>query len=385
MTLNIGSLQTRRRRVPVWAVLGLIFVCWAQAAAESAGDLPLHAIRLPPGFHLAVFARDVPNAREMALSPGGTLFVGSREHARRVYAIVDKDGDWKADKVFVVAKNLDLPSGIAVRRGALYIAANSRVLRLDDIERRLSKPPQPVTIVADLPGERYHGWRYIKFGPDGLLYMPIGIPCDACVRGAPFGQLLRMDANGGHREAYASGIRSVQGLAWHPETKELWFADNGRNHLGDDLPPDEINRITKRGQDFGAPYCHAGDIPDPKLGSRATCDGYVPPAAKLPAHVSPLGIAFYAGDQFPAAYRNRLFIAEHGSWDRSKPVGYRISTLALDDDGEPRGYDVFAAGWLRANGSYWGRPTDLLVAPDGSLLVSDDEAGVIYRISYTGP
>jgi glucose/arabinose dehydrogenase len=331
---------------------------------------------------MEVFAREVPNARQMALGAGGTLFVGSREHARQVYAVVDKDHDWKADKVFVVAKDLDLPSGVAFQRGALYIAANFQLLRLDDIEQHLSRPPQPLTLLDDLPRERYHGWRYLKFGPDELLYMPIGIPCDACVRGPPFGQLLRMNADGHNRETYAYGLRSVQGLAWYPQTQELWFSDNGRNLLGDDLPPDEINRITKPGLDFGAPYCHAGSIPDPELGSPASCDGFVPPAAKLPAHVSPLGIAFYSGDQFPEPYHDRLFIAEHGSWDSSIPVGYRISTLTLDDDGKPHSYEVFAEGWLNADGSFWGRPTDLLVVPDGSLLVSDDEAGVVYRISY---
>ena len=361
-------------------VLGLTLDFGALAAA----DLPIDRIRLPAGFHLEIFTHGVPNARQMALSPGGTLFVGSRERARRVYAVVDKDRDWKADKVFVVARDLDLPSGVAFRQGALYVAANSRVLKLDDIERRLAMPPRPITILEDLPKERYHGWRYIKFGPDGRLYLPIGIPCDACARGAPFGQLITMDAEGHDRKTYAYGLRSVQGLAWHPETRDLWFADNGRDGLGDDLPADEINRIAEPGQHFGAPYCHAGSIPDPNLGSRATCDGYVPPAAKLPAHVTPLGIAFYTKNQFPEDYRKQLFVAEHGSWGRSIPIGYRISTLTFDDDGKLLGYDVFAEGWLNPDGSYWGRPTDLLVAPDGSLLVSDDEAGVIYRISYRG-
>ena len=367
----------------VLATAWMVFAIITPSEAVKADALHLDRIRLPAGFNISIFSRNVPNARQIALSPSGTVFVGSRERARRVHALVDKDRDWRAEAVHIVARDLDLPSGVAFRGGALFVAANFQLLKIAHIEGRLSNPPKPIPLFKDLPRKRYHGWRYIKFGPDGNLYMPIGIPCDACVRGAPFGHLLMMDAEGRNRRIYAKGIRSVQGLDWHPRTGELWFSDNGRNRMGDDLPPDEINRITKPGQHFGSPFCHAGSIPDPQLANEAGCEGYDAPAIKLPAHVSPLGITFYDRRQFPEKYRKRLLIAEHGSWDRSEPVGYRITTVAFDQHGKQVGYEVFAEGWLGIDGNYWGRPTDLVVAADGSLLISDDHAGVIYRISHT--
>ncbi len=370
-----------------WA-LTLCTLIWSLAAQPgnipiaAADELPIETISLPSGFKIEVFSDAVPNARQIALSPSGTMFVGTRVRERRVYALVDKDRNWKADKVFEAATDLDLPSGVAFRDGALFVAAGSRLLKFDDIENDLANPPEPTVLVDDLPSERHHGWRHIKFGPDGRLYMPIGIPCNVCEREVPFGHILTMDADGGNRRSHAKGIRSVQSLAWHPATKELWFADIGRDGMGDDVPREEINRVTTPGQHFGSPFCHAGNLPDPQLGSKAPCSRFTPPVATLQAHSTPLGITFYAGSQFPAAYRNRLFIAEHGSWDRSEPVGYRISTITFDTDGRPAAYDVFAQGWLGSGGNHWGRPTDLVVAPDGSLLVSDDFAGAIYRISY---
>ncbi len=378
-----GTIFGRLFAFGLCTLIGGLAVQSIRPSDAAAGELPLGTISLPPGFKIEVFSDAVPNARQIALSPSGTMFVGTRVRERRVYALVDKDRDWKADKVFDAATNLDLPSGVAFHDGALFVAAGSRLLRFDNIEKDLANPPRPTVLTSNLPSERHHGWRHIKFGPDGRLYMPIGIPCNVCEREAPFGHILTMDADGGNWRSHAKGIRSVQSLAWHPETRELWFADIGRDGMGDDVPPEEINRVTGPDQNFGSPYCHAGTVPDPQFGSKAPCSKFVAPVATLQAHSTPLGITFYAGSQFPEKYRNRLFIAEHGSWERSQPVGYRISTITFDADGKPTAYEIFAQGWLDNGGDYWGRPTDLLVAPDGSLLVSDDFAGAIYRISYS--
>ncbi len=348
--------------------------------AYGVDDLPIDNITLPDGFKISIVTQQVKNARQIAMSPKGTIYVGSREKSKNVYEVNDLDGDWVAESVEVIAKNLVMPSGVAFNDGNLYVADNNRILKFSNIETK--NPPTYEVISNSLPKKKYHGWRYIKFGPHGSLYLPIGIPCDACVKGPPYGQMLVMDMASEELSVYAEGLRSVQGLDWHPETNELWFADNGRNHLGDEIPPDEINRISRSGMNFGAPFCHGGEIPDPDLGDSAICDGYDPPAVKLPAHVSPLGIQFYNQNRFPEEYRNRLFIAEHGSWDRSEPTGYRISTIIFDSEGNVLNYEIFAEGWLNSDGSYWGRPTDLYFAPDGSLLVSDDHAGAIYRISY---
>ena len=361
---------------PVWALVALFLSC-APAIAEG---LPLGMIQLPEGFEIEVFSDQVPNARQLAISPAGTVFAGSRREGK-VYAIVDRDGDWRADNVFVIASGLTMPSGVAFRDGALYVAAVDRLLIINDIEERLSNPPPAETIVNDLPDARHHGWRYIKFGADGRIFIPIGIPCNACETDAPFGQILSFNPDGHNRRVIAEGIRSVQGLDWHPATGELWFSDNGRDHMGDDTPPDEINRLQAEGDHFGAPRCHGGTIPDPDIRG-SDCEGFSAPEARLPAHVAPLGIVFYDGGQFPQSYVNRLFVVEHGSWNRSTPVGYRITMLNFDG-GEPE-YQVFADGWLSDDGEVWGRPADIVVAPDGSLLVSDDRAGAIYRIFHTG-
>ncbi len=349
---------------------------------SNAGGLPINQIQLPDGFSISVVTDQVKNARQIAMSPVGTIFVGSRNQAKKVYAISDNNKDWQADSVEIIADRLQIPSGVAYFQGDLYVAANNRLLKFRDIDADKKDRPAMQVVSRKLPRKKYHGWRYIKFGPDGKLYLPIGIPCDACSKKPPYGQMLSMVTDTAKLNVVARGLRSVQGLAWHPQSGELWFSDNGRNHLGDDIPPDEVNRISQPNMHFGAPFCHGGDIPDPDLGGAATCEGYDPPTVKLPAHVSPLGIQFYRGDNFPAEFRNCLLIAEHGSWDRSEPQGYRISMVTLDQDGVVTDYAVFAEGWLNPDGSYWGRPTDLFVAPDGSLLVSDDHAGAIYRISY---
>jgi len=338
-------------------------------------------IRLPAGFVLDVYAR-VPGARSMVLGPGGTLFVGTR--GDKVYAVTDENGDGAGETVRVIARGLNSPNGVALRDGDLYVAEVSRILRFGGIEERLDAPPEPVVLRDDLPRDRHHGWKYIAFGPDGLLYVPVGAPCNVCERSDPrYAALLRMRPDGSQLEVFASGIRNTVGFAWHPETEALWFTNNGRDNLGDDLPPDTLNRAPRPGLHFGFPWCHAGDVPDPEFGARRSCAEFDTPALKLPAHVAPLGLTFSTGDRFPAPWRGRLFIAEHGSWNRSEPVGYRVTAVTVVD-GRAVSYEPFATGWLDGR-TVSGRPVDVIETPDGSLLVSDDHAGLIHRIRWVGP
>lgn len=337
-------------------------------------------ITLPPGFEISVYARDVPNARSLALSPNGTLFAGSRTEGN-VYAILDHNQDYQADEVITLKQGLNMPNGVAFREGALYVAEVNRILRYDNIEADLRHPPQPAIVNDQFPRERAHGWKFIRFGPDGLLYVPVGMPCNVCqAADEKFGTIMRLKPDGSGLEIFARGVRNSVGFDWHPEQGELWFTDNGRDQMGDDLPPDELNHAPDQGLHFGFPYCHGGTIPDPEFGQERACNEFTPPAQPLGPHVAALGMRFYTGDMFPESYRNQIFIAEHGSWDRSTPIGYRVMLVKLEDN-RAVSYEVFAEGWLQ-NGQPWGRPVDLLVMPDGSLLVSDDFGNMIYRISY---
>lgn len=339
--------------------------------------LPLERIRLPEGFRITLVSDQVPNAREMTWGERGTLFVGSNA-AGAVYALGPAGG-----KVRTIASGLQLPVGVAYKGGDLYVSAVSRILRLRDIESRLDSPPKPEVVYADLPRETHHGWKFIAFGPDGKLYVPIGAPCNVCAEDPDlYAAIHRMNADGSGMELVARGVRNTVGFDWHPQTGELWFTDNGRDLMGDDVPDCELNRLEKAGQHFGFPYCHAGEVADPKF-SRRPCSEFVAPVAKLGPHVAPLGVRFYTGGQFPAEYRNNLFIAEHGSWNRSEKIGYRIKRVEPNPDGSLKRQSVFAEGWLE-DGDVWGRPADVLVTPDGALLVSDDYAGAIYRIDYVG-
>jgi len=360
-------------------------------AWQTPPALPLDQIKLPPGFSIALYATGVPNAREMVLGAKETLFVGSRS-AKTVYAIVDRDGDQKADKVFTIATGLTDPNGVAFRDGALYVAEVSRITRYDDIESKLENPPAPVVVNKDLPTESHHGQKFIRFGPDGMLYVPVGGPCNVCERtdDPRFATILRMKPDGTGTEIFASGVRNSVGFDWHPQTRELWFTDNGRDLLGDDIPPDELNHAPRKGMAFGFPYCHAGEVKDPEFGDKHACSEFEPPARKLDPHGAAIGMRFYTGRMFPAEYHNQIFIAEHGSWNRSVPIGYRVMVAKLDGS-KVTSFTPFAEGWLQGvgtargnttNGQTWGRPADVLVMPDGALLVSDDLAGVIYRISY---
>jgi glucose/arabinose dehydrogenase len=346
----------------------------------SSAPLRTAEIRLPPGFSLSVYASNVPGARSMALGAKGTLFVGTRD-AGKVYAVIDRNGDNTADEVITIASGLNSPNGVAFRGGSLYVAEISRVLRYDNIEERLRNPPRPVVVNDTFPDKSHHGWKFIRFGPDGKLYVPVGAPCNVCEEKDPrFASIIRMEPDGSKLELFASGVRNTVGFDWHPVTRELWFTDNGRDWLGDDLPPDELNRAPRAGLHFGFPYRHGKSLVDPEFGKKRRSDEFVPPEIELGPHVASLGMRFYTGVMFPESYRGQIFIAEHGSWNRSTPIGYRITLVRLKDN-RAVSYETFAEGWLQ-NGNAWGRPVDLQVMPDGSMLVSDDKAGAIYRISY---
>jgi glucose/arabinose dehydrogenase len=339
-------------------------------------------IKLPPGFSIDIYAENVPNARSMVLGAKGTLFVGTRTEGN-VYAIKDSNNDNKADQVITIARGLNMPNGVAFRNGSLYVAEVSRIIRYDNIEDKLDSIPAPVVVNSSFSTNTLHGWKFIAFGPDDKLYVPVGAPCNICKSDDPrFASITRMNPDGTGAEVFANGIRNTVGFSWHPETKELWFSDNGRDMLGDDNPPDELNRAASKDMHFGYPYCHAGDVADPQFGTDRKCSEFTPPAVKLGPHVAALGLKFYTGNMFPAEYKNRIFIAEHGSWNRTNPIGYRVMTVKVENN-IASDYKVFAEGWLGSSEAVSGRPVDVLVMPDGALLVSDDSAGKIYRIRYS--
>ncbi len=360
---------------------GCVVINALLAATVGAQELPVDLIKLPPGFRIEVFANRVPNARSMALSPNGTLFVGSRT-AGNLYALRDEDRDNRADKGYVLAQGMNMPNGVAFKDGALYVAEVNRVLRFDDVEKDLDHLPKPVVVNDSFSDDTWHGWKFIRFGPDGKLYVPVGAPCNVCERpdDPRYASITRMNPDGSGLEVFAQGIRNSVGFDWDPRTGELWFTDNGRDMLGDDLPPDELNHAPQAGMHFGFPYCHGKDIPDPDFGRKHRCVEFNPVAQELGAHVAALGMRFYTGEMFPVEYKNQIFIAQHGSWNRSRKVGYRIMLVRLEDN-KPVSYEVFAEGWKQGENA-WGRPVDIQQMPDGSLLVSDDHAGAIYRISY---
>lgn len=357
----------------------------------DSAQIQLGDIRLPAGFQIAVYASDLPGARSMVLSPNGTLFIGTRDEGA-LYAVRDTNGDNIADQTYNISQRLNQlygftmnnPNGVAFRNGSLYVMEINRLFRLDNIENQLNNPPNPVILNTNFPSDWQHGWKFIRFGPDGRLYVPVGAPCNVCEANYPYNRLLRMNADGTGVETYASGIRNTVGFDWHPQTGELWFTDNGRDLLGDNIPPDELNRAPTIGMNFGFPYCHAGTIADPDYGSLHSCSEFTAPAINLGPHVAALGMRFYTGNMFPTEYQNQIFIAEHGSWNRSTRIGYRVTLVRLQNN-TPVSYEVFADGWLNSSGGVTGRPVDIQQMPDGSLLVSDDFVGAIYRISYRSP
>lgn len=358
-------------RFPVSLLLLLPF-------AASAASPPDRLV-LPVGFHIALYSDQVPTAREIALGANGTVFVGSGD-AGKVYALTDSDHDGVADKVQVIASGLRDPIGVAFHDGNLYVSAVSRIVVLRGIEQHLDAPPKPELITDKLPTEGHHGGRFLAFGPDGKLYVPIGAPCNICEPGPDHGKLLRMNADGSDQQDVAHGIRNSVGFDWQPGTKRLWFTDNGRDELGDDVPSDELNEITRIGEHFGYPYCHQGDTLDPQFGKGKSCKNYAPPVLKLGAHVASLGMRFYTGKQFPANYKGAIIVAEHGSWNRSKKSGYRVMVVRLKGS-KVLSYQPLITGFEQDE-SAWGRPVDVQPLPDGSVLVSDDLAGAVYRVTY---
>ena len=358
----------------------LVLPCFSVVAGDKLQQ-QLEQIRLPPGFQIRVYAEEVKNARQLALGDHGTVFVGSRK-AGKVHAVVDTDGDHFAEDVYLLAEGLNMPSGIEFKFGSLYVGAVNRILRYDDIESRLDSPPSPDLVTDRFPDKTHHGWKYLRFGPDSKMYVPVGAPCNICNEPG-FGQIRRIFADGSGDEVFASGVRNSVGLAFHPDTGELWFTDNGRDMMGDDIPADELNHAPQAGMNFGYPWCHQGDTPDPEFGKGKACADYSPPVLKLGAHVAALGMTFYTGGMFPPGYSKQLFIAQHGSWNRSEKVGCDVILVRFDEEGNVLGEEVFASGWLSGD-QCWGRPNDVLQLPDGSMLVSDDKADAIYRITYSG-
>jgi glucose/arabinose dehydrogenase len=383
---SVGGITVGRMTGFVVSAIAAASLAIVGAQQGEGGSAPqLDKLTKPAGFSIDVYATGVQGARSMALAPDGTLFVGQRRNT--VYVVVDKDGDHKADSVTPLTTSLRIPNGLAFKDGTLYVGELNRIIRYDNVlaavKAGTTSSLTPKVVVDNLPEETAHGWKYMAFGPDGYLYYQIGAPCNICDRGDPFAAIWRVKPDGGAPEIFARGVRNSVGMAWHPDTKELWFTDNGRDLLGDEVPNDELNNAPKAGLHFGYPYCHQGDTPDPEFGAGHPCSNYTPPAQRLGPHVAALGLKFYGGSMFPPEYKKKLFIVNHGSWNRTAqagPIGYRIM-LATIEGNKVTKYEPFSEGFLQGRQS-WGRPVDLLEMPDGSMLVSDDQVGAIYRISY---
>ena len=338
----------------------------------------LKKIKLPPGFSISLYAAGLPSARQMAWGDNGVLFVGSMD-AGAVYAVTERSG---RRSVRTVLKDLAMPTGLAFRKGALYVAAVNRILRYDGAEDRLDAMPPPKVVYDDLPSSRHHGWKYLAFDREGRLIFGVGAPCNICDPPKGTAEVRRLDLKTGRAETVARGVRNTVGGDVDPRSGRFWFTENARDWMGDDMPADKLNMIAKEGAEYGFPFCHQGDTPDPKFSAGCKCSEFIPPVTNLGAHVAPLGMKFYTGAQFPPDYRNSILIAEHGSWNRSVYSGGRIVRIVASADGRFEKEEVFAAGFLQGARSYIGRPVDILPDRDGSILVSDDYAGAIYRISY---
>jgi glucose/arabinose dehydrogenase len=342
--------------------------------------LPLAKLKLPPGFNLEVYAAGMANARSLAEGDKGTVFVGSRL-VDKVYGIVNKDGK---RSVKVIASGLYRPNGVAFKNGTLYIAELSQVSKIDKVEDNLDSPPKPVVIYDKLPKDEAHGWKFIAIGPDNKLYVPVGQPGNNVLHDDAHGQIRRMNLDGTGAEVYALGVRNSVGFDWNPENKQMYFTDNGRDWLSESVPEDELNRVTRMGEDFGAPFCWQGNIIDQELGWGKNCKDYTAPVGLMGPHTASLGMRFYTGNMFPKAYKNAIFIARHGSWNKSKKEGGDVVVVKLNKDGTVKSMEPFMTGFLEDN-KYVGRPVDVMVAKDGSLLVSDDWNGAVYRITYGKP
>ena len=353
-------------------------LCFAVNAEHKA---VLEQLHLPYGFKISIYAEDVPSARQMAVGRQGVVYVGTREGS--VYALQDADGDGVAEQRYVVAQNLYLPNGVAYRDGALYVAEVNRIIRFDNIEANLENPPAPIVVFDKLPSDKHHGWKYLRFGPDGKLYSAVGAPCNVCKpEDEIYASLFRINPDGSGFQIIANGVRNTVGFDWEPRTQHLFFNDNGRDNMGDDVPPDELNQWTGNKDHYGFPFCHGGTIPEPEFErDNKKCGYFIGPEWRYKAHVAPLGMKFYTGQQFPEQYYKQLFVAEHGSWNRSVPQGYQVALIKFRD-AEPFNEQAFVSGWLTASGEVLGRPVDVVQTADGSLLISDDKLGVIYKVEY---
>jgi glucose/arabinose dehydrogenase len=380
--------QEKKEEVPFWAVgrpandvAGKMAPVPAHPIPTAEKDLPLKKMKLPPGFKAEVYQAGILDARGMREGDQGTIFVSSLFVAGKLYAITTKGGK---REVVTLAEKLFLPNGIEFHKGALYVATPKDITRYDNIEANLGNLPKPVTVYDKLPGEVPHGWKFIKVGPDGKLYVPIGAPCNICEPDTSKGytQIIRMNLDGSGVETVVNGMRNTVGFDWHPKTKELWFGDNQRDWLAEDMPQDELNRVTKTGQHFGYPYCHSGVMTDPQFGWGKDCKSYVKPALLIGPHAAPLGMRFYTGKMFPAKYRNAIFLTRHGPWNKTQKYAADVVAVFIDAKGNAK-MEPFLTG-LVENNQYLGRPADVLVLKDGSLLVSDDHNGAIYRITYSG-
>jgi glucose/arabinose dehydrogenase len=346
------------------------------ASAEKLATVP-GKLKLQKGFNIELYAGGVPNARSMRQGEKGTVFVGSRLQDK-VHYIVEKDGK---REVKVLVSGLYRPNGLAIKDGTLYIAELSKISKIEKVEDNLDKSPKPVVIYDNLPKDEAHGWKFIGIGPDGKLYIPIGQPCNNCMPPETHAQIRRINLDGSGMEVVAKGVRNTVGFDWHPGSKELYFTDNSRDWASEDLPEDELNRVTKIGQHFGSPFCYQGDFPDPEFGWGRSCSEFEKPVLKTGPHSASLGMRFYTGDKFPAKYKNAIFIARHGSWNRSVKFGGDILAVFLNPNGTVKSTEVFITGFLE-NNSYIGRPVDVLFLKDGSMLISDDFNGAVWRVTY---
>jgi glucose/arabinose dehydrogenase len=381
---TIALAQEKKEEEPFWAKGRPKGDVTAKMAPVAAPPVPtpeaqLPKLKAPAGFKVEVYQSGILDARGLRRGDKGTVFVSSLFVAGKVYAVTGEKGK-RTTKV--IAEKLELPNGIEFKDGSLYVATPKQITRYDRIEDNLDKPPEPVKVFDGLPGDVPHGWKFIKFGPDGKLYVPTGAPCNICESDPEkYMQIFRINADGSGKEIVARGVRNTVCFDFHPRTKQLWFTDNQRDWLAEDFPLDELNRVANPGKDhFGYPYCHSGTMTDPELGWGKSCDDYVKPAALLGPHAAPLGMRFYTGTMFPAKYRNAIFIARHGPWNRTKKFA-DVSVAYVDANNKVTSVEPFLEGFVKDN-QYLGRPVDVLVMPDGALLVSDDHAGAVYRVSY---
>ena len=342
-----------------------------------ADKLPLSKIKLPPGFSIEVYASGMANARSLRVGDKGTVFVGTR-FLDKVYAITPKEHEVK-----VIASGMHRPNGLAFKDGTLYIAEVSQVSKIENIEDHLDDPPKPTVIYSDLPKDEAHGWKFIAIGPDNRLYVPVGQPGNNVLHDEAHGHIRRMDLDGSNAEVVVLGVRNTVGFDWHPISKELYFTDNGRDWMSEDVPEDKLNRVTKFREDFGVPYCYQGNIPDPEFGWGHSCSEFTPPVALMGPHAAAIGMRFYTGDMFPKDYKNAILVARHGSWNRTIKFGADVVLVKLNKDGTVKSVQPFLTGLIE-NNNYLGRPVDVQQLKDGSLLVSDDWNGAVYRITYSG-